>query len=59
MKRKFNIICHYPNTEEGMKALSDNIPKIHAETVINHINRLNITDKDKIHIIDELLKLEQ
>lgn len=58
MKRKFNIICHYPTNEKDMKALSDNIPKIQAETIINHINRLNITDKDKIHIIEKLLELE-
>ena len=53
-KKKLNIICYYPDTPEDMKAVSYQTSQIHAETVINHISKLDISDNDKIRVMSKI-----
>ena len=51
-----NIRVHYPDTEEGMKELADRVAKVHAQSVINYINSLEISYEAKVELLDSAMK---
>lgn len=55
-KRKFNVICHLPNTKQGQEDLSNRIVEIYTEAIINRLNRQTLPTRHSAEIIQEILQ---
>lgn len=51
-----NIIVHLPKTEEDCKKLEGIITEIHSEFIINQINNLPYSRKDKVEILEAVIR---
>ncbi len=50
------IIVYYPNTEEGQAELSKRIASVHAEHAIRMVDRLTCPTKQKLELVDAVVK---
>lgn len=50
-----NVIVHYPTTEEGKAELARRVATVHAESVIDKINRLKCPNKQKLELLDAVI----
>lgn len=51
-----NIIVHYPTTEEGWRELRRRMAIVHADAVLNSIQKLNCPTWQKIKLIDAIIE---
>lgn len=50
-----NIIVHYPTTEEGWRELRRRMAIVHADAVLNSVQKLNCPTWQKIKLIDAII----
>lgn len=53
---QINIIVHYPTTEEGWRELRRRIAIVHADAVLNSVQKLNCPTWQKIKLIDAIIE---
>ena len=53
--QKINVKFIYPDNEEDLKALQERIDTIHADMIIESLNRMPISYEDKVKILDEVI----
>ena len=53
------MIVHYPKTEAGKEELARRVATVHAESVIAKINRLNCPTKQKLELLDAVIKTKK
>lgn len=51
-----NIIVHFPTTEEGWRELKRRVASVHADAVMNSINKLNCPMWQKIKLLDAIIE---
>ena len=51
-----NVIVHYPKTPEGKLELAQRVASVHADAVLRHIQKLNCPSKQKVELIDALIR---
>ena len=51
-----NIIVHYPTTEEGWIELRKRMASVHADAVLNSIQKLNCPTWQKIKLLDAIIE---
>ena len=51
-----NIIVHYPTTEEGWRELRRRMAIVHADAVLNSVQKLNCPTWQKIELIDAIIE---
>ena len=51
-----NIIVHYPTTEEGWRELRRRMAIVHADAVLNSVQKLNCPTRQKIKLIDAIIE---
>ena len=51
-----NIIVHYPTTEEGWRELRRRMAIVHADAVLNSVQKLNCPSWQKIKLIDAIIE---
>ena len=51
-----NIIVHYPTTEEGWRELRRCMAIVHADAVLNSVQKLNCPTWQKIKLIDAIIE---
>lgn len=51
-----NVIVHYPKTQEGWRELAERIAGVHADTVSQHIRKLNCPSTQKVHLLDAVIQ---
>ncbi|CCQ95965.1 hypothetical protein CULT_340008 [[Clostridium] ultunense Esp] len=51
-----NIIVHLPKTKEDYKKLEEIITEMHSEFIINQINNLPCSCKDKVEILEAIIR---
>lgn len=51
-----NIIVHYPKTEEGWRELRKRMAIVHADAVLNSVQKLNCPAWQKIKLIDAIIE---
>ena len=51
-----NIIVHYPATEEGWRELRRRMAIVHADAVLNSVQKLNCPTWQKIKLIDAIIE---
>ena len=52
-----NIIVHYPTTEEGWRELRRRMAIVHADAVLNSVQKLNCPTWQKIKLIDAIIEV--
>lgn len=55
-QKEIKLIVYAPTTEEGWKRLANKVAEVHAQTVFQHINALNIPLKDKQRLSDAVVE---
>ena len=53
--KQFNIICHYPKTEEEINILQRTVSSIQSEMIIGRIKEMTISNDSKQKIIDKII----
>lgn len=51
-----NIIVHYPTTEESWRELRRRMAIVHADAVLNSVQKLNCPTWQKIKLIDAIIE---
>lgn len=51
-----NIIVHYPTTEEGWRELRRRMAIVHADAVLNSVQKLNCPTWQKNKLIDAIIE---
>lgn len=51
-----NIIAHYPTTEEGRRELRRRLAIVHADAVLNSVQKLNCPTWQKIKLNDAIIE---
>lgn len=51
-----NIIVHYPTTEEGWRELRKRMASVHADAVMNSIQKLKCPTWQKIKLLDAIIE---
>ena len=51
-----NFIVHYPTTEEGWRELRRRMAIVHADAVLNSVQKLNCPTWQKIKLIDAIIE---
>ena len=51
-----NIIVHYPTTEEGWRELRRRMAIVHADVVLNSVQKLNCPTWQKIKLINAIIE---
>ena len=50
------MIVYIPNTEQGQKDLSKKVAESHAHAVFTLIDNMNISQKEKVSLLDQTVK---
>lgn len=50
------VIMHYPDTPEKQEELAHQVAKCHAKSVITCINTLPCTYKEKLNLIEKIIR---
>jgi hypothetical protein len=48
------VHVHFPETEEGMRALRDKVNEIHAQSIIGYIRKLDCTENTRAALFEHL-----
>lgn len=51
-----NIIVHYPTTEEGWRELRRRMAIVHADAVLNSVQKLNCPSWQKIKLVEAIIE---
>jgi len=51
-----NIIVHYPTTEEGWHELRRRMAIVHADAVLNSVQKLNCPTWQKIKLVEAIIE---
>lgn len=51
-----NIIVHYPQTEEGKQELARRVASVHADYVLQKIQKLNCPTQQKQELLDAVIQ---
>lgn len=51
-----NIIVHYPTTEEGWRELRRRMAIVHADAVLNTVQKLNCPTWQKIKLVEAIIE---
>jgi hypothetical protein len=51
-----HVIVHYPETEDGKRELANRAAGVHADVVQQTIQKLNCSSKQKMMLLDEIIK---
>ena len=51
-----NIIVHYPTTEEGWRDLRRRMAIVHADAVLNSVQKLNCPTWQKIKLVEAIIE---
>ena len=51
-----NIIVHYPTTEEGWRELRRRMATVHADAVLNSVQKLNCPTWQKIKLVEAIIE---
>lgn len=49
-----NIIVHYPTTEAGRRELQRRVAEVHADAILNYVQKLNCQHWQKINLLDAI-----
>ena len=49
-----NVIMHFPESEEGKIMLANRVTNIHAEFIIEYLNKSDCDTEDKVRILEEI-----
>ncbi|MDO4982801.1 MAG: hypothetical protein Q4E35_04510 [Eubacteriales bacterium] len=52
-----NVIVHLPKTDTGKQALAKRVSEVHADTVIQTVNKLNCSTEQKSQLLDSIIKV--
>ncbi len=47
-----NVIVHYPKSEKAQAALSKNIAEFHAQSVINYMNHMHLSQEQAKSLVN-------
>ena len=50
-----NVIVHYPETADKQAELAKNVAKLHAESIVRYIEKLNCPADQKLALIDSII----
>lgn len=50
------VIMHYPDTPEQQEELAHQVAKCHAAFVITYINTLPCTYREKLNLVENIIK---
>ena len=50
------VTVHFPETEEGMLELRENVEEAHAQIIINYIKKLDCSEVSRTFLFDYLRK---
>ncbi|MGF7056830.1 hypothetical protein [Brassicibacter mesophilus] len=50
------IVVHYPETEEGKRMLQERVTELHAQLIINCIDKLSWDKDKKMRLFNEVKK---
>ena len=51
-----NLIVHYPTTEEGWRELRRRMAIVHADAVLNSVQKLNCPNWQKIKLVEAIIE---
>ena len=51
-----NFIVHYPTTEEGWRELRRRMAIVHADAVLNSVQKLNCPTWQKIKLVEAIIE---
>lgn len=57
--KNFNIIIYTPKTAAGTSELERRVAKLHADSVLKHVNNLKCPAEQKRQIIETVIKLTE
>ena len=50
-----NVIVHYPETADKQVELAKSVAKLHAESIVRYIEKLNCPSEQKLALIDSII----
>lgn len=50
------VRVHFPNSEQGIQLLAEKVSILHAEAVVSHLNKLELTKNEKSELMKEIIK---
>lgn len=50
-----NVIVHYPETADKQAEIAKSVAKLHAESIIRYIEKLNCPADQKLALIDSII----
>ena len=50
-----NVIVHYPKTADKQAEIAKSVAKLHAESIIRYIEKLNCPADQKLALIDSII----
>ena len=50
------MVVHAPTTPDGKRELTKHVSSAHAAAVLRHIHGLNLSNKQKLALIDAVIK---
>lgn len=50
-----NVIVHYPKTADKQAELAKSVAKLHAESIVRYIEKLNCPSEQKPALIDSII----
>lgn len=51
------IIVHYPEDNQNLNTLGEQIATLHGKFIYSYLNRLELSTEEKVAIIEEIEKL--
>ena len=50
-----DVLVHYPETSDKQAELAKSVAKLHAESIIRYIEKLNCPTEQKLALIDSII----
>jgi len=54
-RKEMNVIIHYPDDEEMMNKIYKEIAAFRCSAILNHMEILGLTDKQKLLVLESLI----
>jgi hypothetical protein len=55
--RRMEIIVHYPEDNQNLNTLGEQIATLHGEFIYSYLNRLDLSTEEKVAIIEGIEKM--
>lgn len=50
------VRAHFPDSEQGIQLLAEQVSILHAEAVISYLDKLELTKNEKSELVKEIIK---